>query len=174
MIAARAFVQDDCGLEVEKTVQEHPRGKARRPRLPWFEAGHRKRILLERLADDAERIAHVLAAPADDVTGFRGRRETIGRLVPAVGGGVSRRQGVALADMGLQLLLELAKRFAEVGLERADRIPSRAGPRKHLQQFPHRFAGRQNLFPLSNLEDERAHAERQRGAHANAKRRPIG
>ena len=161
-------------MEVEKTVQEHPLGNARRPRLPWFEAGHRKRILLERLADDAERIAHVLAAPSDDVTGFRGRGETIGRLVPAVGGGVPRRLGVALADKGLQLLLELAKRFAEVGLERADRVPAEQALGSIVQQFPQRFPGRVNLFPLSNLEDERAHAERQRGAHATAKRHPIG
>ena len=155
-------------------MQEHPLGNARRPRLPWFEAGHRKRILLERLADDAERIAHILAAPADDMTGFRSRRETIGRLVPAVGSGVPRRQGVALADKGLQPLFELAKRFAEVWLERTDRIPAEQALGSIVQQFPQRFPGRENLFPLSNLEDERAHAERQRGAHATAKRRPIG
>jgi len=50
------------------------------------------------------------------VIGFRSRRETIGRLVPAVGGGVPRRQDVALADKDLQPMLELAKRFAELGL----------------------------------------------------------
>ena len=139
-------------MEVEKTVQEHPLGNVRRPRLPWFEAGHRKRILLERLADDAERIAHVLAAPTDDVTGFRSRRETIGRLVPAVGGGGPRRQVIALANKGLQPMLELAKRFAEVGLGRTDRIPAEQALGSIVQQFPHRFPGRQNLVPLSNLE----------------------
>jgi hypothetical protein len=74
-------VQDGCGLKIEKPVQEHRLRKAWRPRFPWFEAGHGKRILLDGLAGDAKRIAHVLAAPAYDVTGFASGRETIGRLV---------------------------------------------------------------------------------------------
>ena len=107
-------MQDGCGLKVEKPVQEDRLGEPRRPRLPRFEPGYRKRVVLEGLAEDSECIAHVLAAPADDVAGFRGRGETIRRLVPPVGGGVPRRQGVALADKGLQPLLELAKRLAEM------------------------------------------------------------
>ena len=91
-------------------MQEHRLRKARRPRLPWFEPGHRKRIVLERLAGYAKRFAYVLATPAYDVADFASRRETIGRLMPAVGSGVPRRQGVALADKGLQPLLEIAKK----------------------------------------------------------------
>jgi hypothetical protein len=58
-------------LKVDELAEEHRRGEARRPRLPRFEAEHRKRVVLEGLSDDAERIAHVVAAPADDVMGFR-------------------------------------------------------------------------------------------------------
>src|SRR5208283_5888576 len=105
----RAFVQDGSCLKVEKPVQEHRLGEARRPRLPRFEPWHGKRILLEGLAEDSERLAHVLAAPANDVTGFASRGETIGRLVPAIGGSVPCRQGIALADKSLQPLLKLAK-----------------------------------------------------------------
>jgi len=83
-------------------------------------------------------------------------------------------KGVALADTGLQLLLELANGLAEVGLERAERIPAEQALGSIVQQFPHRFAGRQNLVPLPNLEDERAHAERPRAAHATPRLRPIG
>jgi hypothetical protein len=88
------------------------------------------------------------------VTGFRGRGETIGRLEPAVGGGVPRRQGVALADKGLQPLLELAERLAEMVFQRTDRIPAEQALGGVVQQFPQRLAGRQNLVLLANLKDE--------------------
>jgi len=107
------------------------------------------------------------------VKSFRGRGETISGLVPAVGGGVPRRQGVALADKGLQPLLELAKRFAEVGLQWTDRIPAEQALGSVVQQLPQRLAGRQNLFHLPKLQDEQTVLS-DRGARATAKRRPIG
>ena len=149
-------MQNGSCLKVEKPVQEDRLGEAGRPRLPRFELRHGKRILLEGLAQDSKCIAHVLAAPANDVTGFASHSETICRLVPAVGGSVPRRQGIALANKGLQPLLELAKWLAEVGLERTDRVPAEQALGSVVQQFPERLAGRQNLVLLPNLQDEQA------------------
>jgi len=84
-------------------------------------------------------------------------------------GGVPRRQGVALADKGLQPLFEPEKRLAKVWLERGDRVSAEQALGSIVQQFPQRFPGRENLLTLSKLQDEQ-----QRGAHATAKRRPIG
>ena len=86
--------------------------------------------------------------------GFRGRGETIGRLVPAVGGGVPRRRGVALADKGLQPLLELRKaRRDGLSADRSD--PAEQALGGVVQQFPQRLAGRQNLVLLPNLQESR-------------------
>ena len=90
-----------------------------------MQARHRNRIVLERLAFDSERVTHVVSAPADNMAGFRGGREPIGRLVAAVGPGVPWRKLVALGDRGLKALLQAPKGLAEMRLQRADRVPAK-------------------------------------------------
>src|SRR5271166_2902050 len=51
---SRPDLQDGCGLKVEQPVEEHRPGEPRRPRLPRVGPGHRKRIVIEGFADDAE------------------------------------------------------------------------------------------------------------------------
>ena len=111
-------------VEGMEPIEEEPLGDARGPGLPGREGAWRERVVNERRLRDAEGLAHLDPAPADDVHCLGSGGEPVRPLVERVVFGRPFRQSVARVDRGLQAGLEGAKRLAELRLERGDAVPA--------------------------------------------------
>ena len=68
-------------FEGMEPIEEEPLGDARGPGLPGREGAWRERVVNERRLRDAERLAHLEPAPADDVHCLGGGGEPVRPLV---------------------------------------------------------------------------------------------